>query len=209
MNITKPIKKTAAAFSAIFTPLLAPTYAIALSMWFTCLSFATLKARLTVLAVTFAFTCMLPVIAIFLLHRSGIVKDPMLNERRDRFFPYIVSIVSYIGVAVYFSRINAPTWLPMFLLGSAAAAIVTLTVNMKWKISGHSTGMGGLTAFLFFLSYNGLMLDSSQWLFVCAVLLSGIVMSSRLILDRHTPAQVIAGFFNGALWITISQLISI
>lgn len=207
MNLTTPIRKISAALSATFTPLLAPTYAVALSLWFTCLSFATLKTKLTVLAVTLAFTCMLPVIAIFLLHRSGIVKDPMLNDRRDRFFPYIVTILAYIGVAIYFTRVHAPSWLPMFLLGAASAATVTLAVNMKWKISGHATGMGGLSAFLFFLSYNGLMLDSSQWLFALAVLLSGCVMSSRLILDRHTPAQVLAGFLNGAFWISISQLI--
>lgn len=207
MKVPKTLQAASVFFSTIFSPLLAPTIGVAIALWLTYMQFTPLKARLTVLLMTLAFTCMVPIIGIFILHRLGVVKDPRLHDRRDRLVPYIISVLTYIGVAFYFTRIHAPQWLALFMLGSAAAALATLVINNWWKISGHATGMGGLTALSFFICANGYAIHPSEWLFLTAVVISGCVMTARLVMRRHDIPQVAAGFADGALWITLSQLL--
>ncbi|MDE6199596.1 MAG: hypothetical protein K2G06_07115, partial [Muribaculaceae bacterium] len=64
-----------------------------------------------------------------------------------------------------------------------------------------------LTALTFFLCFRNLTLHNNEWLFVAMVLIAGAVMTSRLILERHTLGQVTAGFFNGAFWVTALELL--
>ena len=68
--------------------------------------------------------------------------------------------------------------------------------------------MGALTALSFFLCFRNYNAHNNEWLFVGMTLLAGAVMTSRLILKRHTLGQVIAGFANGALWVSLSQIIA-
>ena len=188
-------------FSAIFSPLLTGTYGIVLAMWLSYLCYSPFKAQLIVTIVTFVATCIIPIIAIFVLHRTGVVKDPALNDRADRTVPYILAVLCYCGVGVYYHFVNAPVWLSMFVFGGALALLILTIVNRKWKISGHATGMGGLVAVLFFLLLSGNCPTDIQWEFFAGVILAGIVGTSRLILGRHTLLQVAAGFANGFLCI--------
>jgi len=175
------------------------TYAIVLSMWLSYLCYSPLKAKLVVSAITFVATCVIPVIAIFLLNKAGVVKNPTLNDREDRTIPYIISTICYCGAGTYYHFVNAPVWLSMFMYGGALALLILTLVNRKWKISGHATGMGGLVAMLFFLMCSGNGLRDMQWEFIAGVVMAGAVCTSRLVLDRHTLMQVGAGFLNGFL----------
>ena len=203
----KLIEQIAHIFSIAFIPLLIPTYAIIIALWGTYLDFTSLSTRLTVVAVVFAFTTMLPAIFIYLMFRMGFIKDAGLNERTDRFIPIIITSISYIGIAFYLNRINAPEWLSLFMIATALGALTMLFVSLRWKISGHAMGVGGLCAFIFILCYRNYTMSDSIWLFVASVIVAGIVCSSRLILKRHTLAQVVAGFFNGVYWIVATELI--
>lgn len=183
--------------SVVFSPMLTATYGVALAMLLSYLCFSPLKARIVVTAVTFAATCAIPIIAIFMLHRLGSVKDPGLNEREERTVPYLIAIACYVGTAIYTRFVNAPMWLSMFLFGGALSLAVLTVVNRWWKISGHATGMGGITAVVFFLMFSGSSVTGLQPEFIAAVILSGMVCTARLILRRHTLGQVAAGFLNG------------
>jgi len=193
----KTIYNIAKIISAIFSPLTMGTYGILLVMWLSYLCYSPLKAQAIVIAVTFVATCILPVIAIFCLNRTGIVKDPSLNDSQDRTLPYILTTLCYIGVGIYYHFVNAPIWLSLFMVGGALALIILTVVNRKWKISGHATGMGGLTAMLYFLMCSGNCPVNIQWVFIAGVIAAGLVCTSRLILERHTLLQVAAGFLNG------------
>lgn len=187
--------------SVIFSPMLTATYGVALAMLLSYLCFSPLKARLIVTAVTFAATCAIPVIAIYTLHKSGAVKEPGLNNREDRPVPYLIATACYVGTAVYTRFVNAPMWLTMFLIGGALSLVVLTIVNTRWKISGHATGMGGLTAIIFFLMFSGNSVIDLEPEFIAAIILSGMVCSARLVLQRHTLGQVAAGFLNGFICI--------
>lgn len=96
-----------------------------------------------------------------------------------------------------------------FAVGATIAAIITCIVNIWWKISGHCTGMGGLIALSFIITAGGIHAPeiNPMLLFSVIVLLTGIVGSSRLILNRHTLRQVIAGTANGIISMFIALLI--
>lgn len=183
--------------SAIFSPLLMGTYGVILAMWFSYLYYSPDKAKLIVTAVTFVATCILPIISIYLLSRTGVIKDPLLKEREGRFWPYMICSAGYAATGVYYYFVHAPVWLSMFVVGGAVALIVLAIVNSRWKISGHAAGTGGLCAMIFFLMCSGNSAFDLRWEFVAAVILAGCVCTSRLILERHTLMQVAAGFLTG------------
>lgn len=203
----KFINGVASALSIIFSPLLMATYGVALAMVLSFLCFIPTATKLTVILETFLATTAIPVIGIFILSRLKVISDPKLNERRDRTLPYLIETACFIGLAVYLNHINAPAWLSLFLIGGAVALVVLTVVNRWWKISGHATGMGGLCALVFYLMLSGNSIYDLQWEFLVAVLLAGLVCSSRVILGRHTLGQVTAGFFNGFLWVILLPML--
>lgn len=194
-------------FSSAFSPLIIPTYAVAIALNLSFIgSITPLYTRILVTLVILATTCMIPSIAIAILYKLGKISDPGVNERQDRIVPYIIAIMSYVAAAVYLSNINAPVWIPMFMVGGGIAVIATALINLKWKISAHGAGMGGLTALMFSMWANGYVVFDLIYLTSLVILLTGIVGTSRLILNRHTLAQVLAGTLNGFFWVFIMTI---
>ena len=184
--------------SALFSPLLMGTYGIILAMWLSYLCYSPMRAKLIVIAVTFVATCAIPVIAIFLLNRLGVVKNPRLNDRADRTVPYIICTICYLALAIYYHFVNAPIWLSMLMLGGAGALIVLSIVNRWWKISVHAAGIAGIVALLLRMFMAGdYMSPATQWWLIVSVGLAGMLGSARIWLGRHTLMQVLAGYAVG------------
>ena len=197
-------EKIASFFSSAFSPLIIPTYAVAIALNISLIgSISPLYTRILVTLVILAITCMIPSIAIAILFKLGKISDPGVNERQDRIVPYIVAVMSYVAAAIYLSNIKAPIWIPMFMIGGGIAVIASALINLKWKISAHGAGMGGLTALIFSMWINGYVTFDLIYLTSLVILLTGVVGTSRLILKRHTLAQVLAGTLNGFFWVFI------
>ncbi len=194
--------------SAIFSPLLMGTYSVLIAMWLSYLCFSPAKAKLIVISVTFVATCIIPLIAIFLLFKAGIVTDSGLNKRKERTLPYLLCIMCYIGTGIYYHFVNAPVWLSMAMFGGALALIIQTCVNSVWKISGHAAGVGGLVGLAYFIMITGNAPENMEWQFLLLVLIAGLVGTSRLILERHTLMQVAAGFLNGFACVFVPALVS-
>lgn len=197
-------EKIANFFSSAFSPLIIPTYAVAIALNISFIgSISPLYTRILVTLAILAITCMIPSIAIAILFKLGKISDPEVNERQDRIGPYIIAVMSYVAAAIYLSNINAPIWIPMFMIGGGIAVIASALINLKWKISAHGAGMGGLTALMFSMWVNGYVTFDLIYLTSLVILLTGVVGTSRLILKRHTLAQVLAGTLNGFFWVFI------
>ncbi len=197
-------EKIASFFSSAFSPLIIPTYAVAIALNGSIIgSITPLYTRILVTLVILALTCMIPSIAIAILYKLGKISDPGVNKQQDRIVPYIIAVMSYVAAAVYLSNINAPIWIPMFMIGGGIAVIASALINLKWKISAHGAGMGGLTALMFSMWVNGYVTFDLIYLTSLVILLTGAVGTSRLILNRHTLAQVLAGTLNGFFWVFI------
>lgn len=196
------LERIAKIISAMFTPLLAPTYGILIALNLTTIApYSTPSVRVWVALAILAITCMIPVSTIALLYKLGKISDPGVNQQKDRLIPYIITVISYMIGAVYLVRVNSPQWVPMFMVGGGIAAIVSALINLKWKISAHGAGMGGLVALAFSIWINGYGLVDFLPVVTIVILLAGIVGTSRLILNCHTLGQVLAGTLNGFFWV--------
>ena len=80
-------------------------------------------------------------------------------------------------------------------------------ISLRWKISAHLTGMGGLCAFIAVLSTTYGASPSVMWVLIASVLISGIVGVARLGLGSHTPAQAGAGFLLGAAAMALCSIL--
>jgi len=90
------------------------------------------------------------------------------------------------------AKLPVPKIFSVFLLGSCLVLLILFAITIKWKISGHGAGMGGLLGAVLALTFKyGINL---LWPIIVVILISGAVGSSRIYLKKHTPMQVYAGF---------------
>ena len=195
-------------FSWILSPILMPTYAMGLCMWITALSILPLSLRWTVVGTVFLLTCIVPALAILLMYWMGIISAPGLNNRGERYIPYAVTMLCYLGAAFYMYRIHAPMWMMMFMVGGAGAARLSCVVNIWWKISAHAAAMGGLLALVFRIASDGVYVHPVLPWILGGTVLCGILCTSRLLLGCHTFWQVAAGTANGFLWVYLLTMIN-
>ncbi len=138
--------------------------------------------QLTVICVLFAG--FIPVITILLWSRKTRKIDLDIPEKNDRPLLLASAVVSYlIGSGVLF-LLHAP-WLVLGLMVCYCTnTLVVLIITLFWKISIHAMGITGpATALAFAAVVPGLILG----------ILVVPVMWSRVFLNRHTIAQVLAG----------------
>ena len=201
------MKKFSEILSAVFSPLLVPTYGMILAAFLTILRFLPSGLLWTAIAITFVITSLVPVGAIIALYRAGVIKDPGLNERTERYIPYGVVILCYLGCGFFFFKASAPVWLPMFFIGGAAATLINTIVNRWWKISAHGAAMGGMIALMFrIVASHYALFNMNVWL-SAVIIAAGLVMTARVYLGRHTLGQVLAGCANGFICVYLLSLI--
>ena len=201
------MKRISEILSVLFSPLLVPTYGVILAAFLTILRYLPVNLLCTAVGITFVITCLIPVSIIMALFRSGMVSDPGLNERKERYLPYGAVVLCYLGCGFFFFKASAPLWLPMFFAGAALATVINVAVNYWWKISAHAAAMGGLVALLFrIVASHYALYNMNLWL-SAVIILAGAVMTARVYLGRHTLWQVLAGCANGFICVYLMSMI--
>lgn len=193
----KPIEKVAQILSDIFSPIMIPTYMMAIAMWMTPLIALPERPRFVALGVIALLTAFSPTAAIFTLIKMGKAHDVSLSDRRERTTPYIITIICYLLAMVYLRIAHAPIWLADFYLGAAVTSFIATLITFRWKISAHTSAVGGFCAAILWLALHRLLLVGPLLWVSGAFLLVGLIGTSRLILSRHTLSQVAAGFLLG------------
>ena len=182
--------------SLVFQPLLMPTYAILLLMNMDIFSPMPLLWRWIAIIGTLIFTGILPALPIWLMMKRGEVHDLFISKKEERTMPYLFSFLAYVFWSMFMWRtMQFPMFIVAMGMGSAASVFIILFINLKWKISAHAAGMGGLTGSIFGVCYRTAI--NPVWLFVLILTISALVALSRIELKAHTPGQVLAGFVIG------------
>ncbi len=192
--------------STVMSPLLTPTYGMLMALSISPKVLDTTGARIKLLLIIFGITCVLPMVTIAVLHNFKFIRDKRIIKREERLIPYIAGIVFYLVAVWYLAYTHEPQWLVMYAAGGLLACLISTIVNLKWKISAHMAGMGGVVALLWQLNTMQLEVISPVWMtffIIVAIGLSGVVGTSRMLLKRHTFPQVLAGFFNGLLCVSL------
>lgn len=199
------MEKISRLLSVVFTPLLIPTYAMTIALFWSILFIVAINTRIGVIAMTVSITCLLPLLAIILLYKLKVISEPGLNKRGERWLPYLISFFVYLGFSFYLYKIHSPVWLVAFPCGAALAVAISILVNLRWKISAHGAAMGGLVGLIFSLLYYQLFITQDAiYILYGSIIMAGLVGSARVILGCHTVAQVIAGTLNGFLCVVLA-----
>ncbi|MFN3555011.1 MAG: hypothetical protein ACK4VN_03500 [Bacteroidales bacterium] len=183
--------------SAIFHPLLLPAMAMALLFAipsYVSFSISTSGQRLIILII-FINTCVAPMLSIVFLKRMGLISSVLLDDRKDRIYPVMVSMIFYLFTWYLFRQANLPSLVQYFVIGATLLVLIGFAVTFYWKISIHMISMGGFTGFLISLSL--LLKYDMPGLIISTILISGLLGSARIKLNAHNPPQVYAGYLTG------------
>lgn len=183
--------------SDLFSPLTAPAYAMALACCTPALSYLTAGAHWLLVGLTAAITGLVPLLAIALLQRLGMVSDNSLSRREQRFVPMSVAITCYVAAGLLMLWWGLPRWVSAFFGGAAVAALVAMAITLRWKISAHAMANGGLVGLALWLAME---YPTAPYIAILTlmIIITGAVGTTRLALGRHTAAQVYAGALLGA-----------
>ncbi len=182
--------------SLVFQPLFMPTFGMILLMNMDIFTVLPLMWRLVAIIGTFVFTCVLPAIPILMMIRRGEVHDLFISRREERTMPYLFSFMAYIFWSFFMWRtMQFPIFIVAMGMGSAISIFIIVFINLRWKISAHLAGIGGLTGAIFGVSYR--MAINPLWFLVLMLAISALVALSRIGLKAHTPGQTMAGYLVG------------
>lgn len=183
--------------SSLLHPLLMPTYGF-LIIFYTNNYFSTFTSsnlKIVILSITFIFTFLLPIINVLILFKMGRIKSLSMETKEERIIPYTSAALYYFALFYLFYNAGFPNIFQILILGAALSILLIIFVSLKWKISAHTTGIGGLAGAALGITYR-FQLDMHLVLMLI-ILFSGIVGYARLKLNAHTPAQVYSGFILG------------
>lgn len=193
----KQIILTARIISMLFTPFYLPILGLVALFAFSYLSMFPLIYKLQVLLLTYLFTILLPTLLIHLYRRYQGWNLIELGHRERRMVPYIISIVCYFTCIYVMERLHMPHFMSSIVVAALLVQMCCALINVWWKISTHTAAIGGvggaLFAFAYYLGFNPV------WWICLVFLVAGILGTSRMILRQHTLAQVVTGFWTGAV----------
>ena len=148
-----------------------------------------------VLLVLTVCTIVLPLITAFVMQRFGLINSLFMKTAEERKWPFLFSILwFYLGFEVL-TKLPLPKSLYLLMIGALIILFIAHAITLRWKISIHMLGVGGLIGALIGLSqrfqYDHFIMIS------IVILIAGIIGYARLKTNSHNFQQVYAGFIIG------------
>ena len=191
----KTMLRVARVTSIVFTPFSIPFLAFLVLFLFSYLRIMPILYKGIVLGIVYCFTILTPTITIFLFRKINGFARQELSERKKRYVPILLTIISYVFCLLMMRKLNIPWYMTGIIFVSLVISIICILVNLKWKLSEHMAGMGGiiggLVSFSALFSYNPVV-----WLCLF-ILIAGILGTARIVLGHHTLGEVLSGFVVG------------
>jgi hypothetical protein len=195
------IKKALANFfSIVFHPLFISAYVMAFIIFVHPYAFAGYEHKQKVLRLLTVILCntFFPLFAVFLLWRLQLVKSILLRTEKDRIVPYLIAMIFYFWTAFVFKRLPDTSPIAIHFLGGAFLAVCGAWIcNIYFKVSMHAIALAGATMFFCLLAFTDDY--GSPFYLALALLLTGLVCTSRLILSSHATFDIWAGILVGLL----------
>ena len=193
------MKIAAKIISILFHPLLMPV--IGLLIIFNTESYINyavpteLKKAFIILIATTTF--IIPLLISLLLLNRKLIQSLEMKTQKERVIPYAFTIIFYVFTLYMVKKAPIPPIIFNFIIGATLSVILAFVINIKWKISAHMIGIGGLVGALICIS---ILLEIYITPYIIFTLfIAGLVGSSRLILKAHNQLQIYAGFVVGIL----------
>ncbi len=173
--------------SVVFRPNYYPTVVFFFLLNFTFLQMLPFMFRLYVLAIVYLLTFAVPHIGMRFYRRTG--------EAHNYMVPYVINILSYLVCLHFVWKLHMPSFMLSVLAISVCVQCACTIISIWWRVSIHSAATGAVISAL--MVYASLLGFNPVWWLCIAILISGLVGSSRMLLRRHTLWQVIGGTWVG------------
>lgn len=183
--------------SALFTPFYLPILGFIALFMFSYMSLLPVKYKLFVLMVVYFFTILLPTLLIHLYRRYQGWSLIELGIKERRMIPYIISILCYFFCFYLMSLLHIAQFMRMIVVIALTIQVMCAFINIWWKISTHTAGIGGIAGTLVVYSI-GFGYDPTWW-FCLLLIIGGLVGTARMILRQHSLGQVVGGFAVGLI----------
>ncbi|MEQ9288422.1 MAG: hypothetical protein RIG77_16000 [Cyclobacteriaceae bacterium] len=183
------------AVSFIFHPLLMPSFTFLLVN--SVLPELVRPLGWVMLPFLFITTFLIPIFGVFALRFSGSISSFSLEKREERFWPFLFVAIFYtITTAMFIIKIDVNGTIGTMLVATTVLIVILMLISLFYKISIHAAGMSGVVGFLLVLCMN---YPESMALYTLlpTLVLSGLVMTSRLYLNAHKPGEILYGSLLG------------
>ena len=182
--------------SVVFHPLLMTTYFFLLVAYFLPVVLQPAQPSLWIILLIFVTTFALPAVNFLMLRLTGSIRDLNMPNRHQRILPFIFISAIYVFVTVMFYwKFPIPNLVRLMAIISLMVVISTV-ITLFYKISVHGLAIWGMVGML--LPMNKVSEIKSLLVpTVILIVIAGLVMSSRLALNAHTPREVMAGSVMG------------
>ena len=197
MSREKNIILTARVVSMVFTPFYLPIVGLMALFFLSYLSLMPTAYKLQVLTLVYFFTILLPTVLIHLYRKYNGWNLIELGHREKRMVPYVISILCYFFCVYIMDLLHIPHFMGTIVSAALAIQIVCALINVWWKISTHTSAIGGVAGALFV--FGELFGFNPTWWLCWVMILAGVLGTSRMILRQHSLAQVVAGFLVGVI----------
>ena len=140
-------------------------------------------------------TFVLPALNFIFFKVTGTIENLAMPDQKQRTLPFLFISILYGVVTFLFHWKVGVTSVTHLLMISSALVVISAIITLFYKVSIHSVAIWGIVGILLPLhkSSNGLLLIP----IVILIIAGGLVMSSRLMLDAHTPREVLIGSLLG------------
>lgn len=196
MDTTKRELLPAKIISVIFHPVFMPVYGLAIILsGYTPFGYMQPQVKKLLFLIILVNNVFLPLSLMPVLKYMNFISSWTLREREERAVPMLITTILYATSSYILYRFPVPFFLKSFMFSIFLISLILTLINFRWKISLHSVASGALTALILFLSFR--VYANLFFLLVFSVIAGGMIMSSRLRLNLHSPRQVWLGFSAG------------
>ena len=132
-----------------------------------------------------------------MVQKQSVIHSFSMEQRHERIVPFFTISLFYLAVCIILS--NRLGWGSFFIVAMATITGISFLVSLvtlKWKISVHSVAISSMVGFLL----AAMLVRAEQELLIplcVSIVVAGLVMSSRLYLNVHSPAQIGYGCLLG------------
>jgi hypothetical protein len=182
--------------SVVFNPLFLPLYGLLIVFTApTIFWYIPLKVKKILFLVVATNNILVPVTLMPFFRYRNIISSWIIENRKDRRIPLIFLSLFYFLTSFIFFRLQIPFFIKGFMISITIITIVLTVINFWWKISLYSAGAGTLIAIVLVLSLKTLV--PLTWFLIPAILVNGLILTSRLLLNVHNNSEVYLGFLVG------------
>lgn len=206
MDYSKLAKFFAQTCSYLFHPLLMTTFAAVIffnSGHFFCIANPDIKN--TIYFIFFILTFLSPALFIPIIYYFKLSSKREFSKKNAKLFILLIVTLLYSVVYYYMQRINMPLILLNVILSSILLSSLCFIITIFWNISVYSSSIGGLLGYVFYLVIE-LRLPIMIICFI-TIFIAGLILSSRLYLNKHNALQVYLGLILGLISVYFCMLI--